>query len=69
MPSANVFVAGFELDMYWEWERFAVELDGYEFHSGRSSFERDRRRQKDLKLAGIEMVRITARRVRAEPTT
>jgi len=67
MPSANVFVAGFELDMYWERERFAVELDGYEFHSGRRSFERDRRRQEDLKLAGIEMVRITARRVMAEP--
>ncbi len=67
-PSANVFVAGFELDMYWERERFAVELDGYEFHSDRTHFERDRRRQTELKLAGIEMVRFTARRVTTAPT-
>jgi very-short-patch-repair endonuclease len=67
MPSANVFVEGFQLDMYWERERFAVELDGYEFHSDRDAFERDRRRPEDLKLAGIEMVRFTARRVVDHP--
>lgn len=67
MPAANVFVAGFQLDMYWEQERFAVELDGYEFHRSRTSFESDRRRQEELKLAGIEMVRFTARRVVDEP--
>ena len=66
-PSANVFIAGFQLDMYWERERFAVELDGYEFHRSRSAFESDRRRQEDLKLAGIEMVRFTARRVVDHP--
>jgi len=63
IPSTNVFIAGFELDMYWERERFAVELDGYAFHSSRKSFESDRRRQEELKLAGIEMVRFTAQRV------
>lgn len=67
IPSANIFVAGYQLDMYWERERFAVELDGYEFHRGRASFESDRRRQEDLKLAGIEMVRFTARRVVDRP--
>jgi very-short-patch-repair endonuclease len=67
MPSANVFVEGFQLDMYWERERFAVELDGYEFHRSRASFESDRRRQEELKLAGIEMVRFTARRVVDQP--
>jgi len=68
IPSVNVFVAGFELDMYWECERFAVELDGYKFHSNRASFERDPRRQEELKLAGIEMVRFTALRLANEPT-
>jgi hypothetical protein len=29
-PSMNVFVAGYELDAYWDAERFAVELDVYE---------------------------------------
>lgn len=67
MPAANVFVEGYQLDMHWEWERFAVELDGYEFHRSRASFESDRRRQEELKLAGIEMVRFTARRIGDEP--
>jgi very-short-patch-repair endonuclease len=66
-PSTTVFVAGFELDIFWEAERFAVELDGYEFHRGRREFEADRVRQEELKLAGIEMVRLTARRVADEP--
>ena len=30
----NFNVAGFELDAYWEAERFAVELDVYETHGG-----------------------------------
>jgi very-short-patch-repair endonuclease len=66
-PSVNTFVAGYEIDMYWPQERFAVELDGYEYHRGRRAFERDRIRQEDLKLAGIEMTRVTAARVRQEP--
>lgn len=41
MPAANVFVEGFQLDMYWERERFAVELDGYELHRSRKAFESD----------------------------
>jgi very-short-patch-repair endonuclease len=67
VPAANAYVCGFELDAYWEAERFAVELDGYEYHRSRSAFERDRARQEELKLAGIEMVRITARRIAHEP--
>jgi very-short-patch-repair endonuclease len=66
-PAINAFVEGYEIDAYWEAERFAVELDGYEFHRGRASFESDRLRQEELKLAGIEMIRITARRVTDRP--
>lgn len=66
-PTVNCFVAGYELDMYWEQERFAVELDGYEHHGTREAFERDRLRQEELKLAGIEMIQLTARRVEREP--
>jgi hypothetical protein len=66
-PAANVFVAGHEIDAYWERERFAVELDGYEYHRTRAAFERDRLRQEELKLAGIEMIRLTARRIDREP--
>jgi very-short-patch-repair endonuclease len=66
-PSVNTFVAGYELDAYWPLERFAVELDGYEFHKTRAAFEHDRIRQEELKLAGIEMVRVTDRRIADDP--
>jgi hypothetical protein len=66
-PTMNIFVEGYELDAYWEAERFAVELDVYETHGSHASFERDRLRQENLKLRGIEMVRITGRRLEREP--
>ncbi|MGB7589174.1 MAG: DUF559 domain-containing protein [Solirubrobacterales bacterium] len=66
-PSTNAFISGHELDMYWAPERFAVELDGYEYHRSRPAFERDRLRQEELKLAGIEMIRVTASRIAGEP--
>jgi len=66
-PAMNFNVAGFELDAYWEAERFAVELDVYETHGTRAAFERDRLRHEDLKLAGIEMIRVTGPRLDREP--
>jgi len=66
-PAMNLFIDGFELDAYWPIERFAVELDTYDHHGDPVAFEVDRRRQEDLKLAGIEMVRITGARMDREP--
>jgi len=66
-PATNRVIAGFEIDAYWETERFGVELDTYEFHGGRRAFERDRLRQEELKLLGIEIVRVTGRRLDREP--
>jgi len=66
-PSMNFNAGGFELDAFWVAERFAVELDVYETHGGRVAFERDRLRQEELKLIGIEMVRITGPRLDREP--
>lgn len=66
-PAMNTFVAGFELDAFWEQERFAVEIDGWSSHGGRAAFERDRKRQEEMKLAGIDSIRITARRIEREP--
>jgi len=63
----NFSEAGYELDAYWQSERFAVELDVYETHGTRAAFERDRRRQENLKLQGIEMIRITGPRLDREP--
>ena len=66
-PSINLFVEGYELDAYWPAERFAVELDTYDYHGDPRAFEADRIRQESLKLAGIEMVRITGNRMDREP--
>jgi len=66
-PSTNYGFGGRELDAYWERERFAVELDVYETHGTRAAFERDRLRQEELKLAGIEMIRVTGPRLKREP--
>jgi hypothetical protein len=66
-PSMNFNVAGYELDVYWEPERFVVELDVYETHGSHAAFERDRLRQEDLKLKGVEMIRVTGTRLDREP--
>lgn len=66
-PSTNVFIEGHELDAYWPSLRFAVELDTYDYHGSPRAFEEDRIRQESLKLAGIEMTRITGVRMDREP--
>jgi len=69
LPSfaTNLNESGYELDVYWPELRFAVELDVYETHGGHESFEEDRRRDEDLKLAGIELSRVTGPRFEREP--
>jgi very-short-patch-repair endonuclease len=67
VPSMNFNVEGYELDAYWEAERFVVELDVYETHGSHAAFERDRLRQEDLKLKGVEMIRVTGPRLDREP--
>jgi hypothetical protein len=66
-PAMNYNAEGFELDAYWPDLRFAVELDLYETHGSRAAFERDRLRQEELKLRGIELIRVTGPRFRREP--
>jgi Transcriptional regulator, AbiEi antitoxin len=68
-PSTGFNIAGHELDVYWKRERFVVELDVYSTHGSREAFERDRVRQEELKLIGIEMIRITGPRLDREPQT
>lgn len=66
-PRTNYVEEGFELDCYWPDFRFAVELDLFETHGTRAAFERDRKRQEDLLLAGIGMTRVTGPRLEREP--
>jgi hypothetical protein len=66
-PSMNFNFAGYELDAYWPDLRFAVELDLFETHGTRAAFERDHVRQEELKLLGVEMIRITRPRLLRDP--
>jgi Transcriptional regulator, AbiEi antitoxin len=66
-PATNFVEAGFELDVYWPEQRFAVELDTYATHGTAAAFERDHLRDEDLKLAGIELTRVTDVRFHREP--
>jgi hypothetical protein len=66
-PRTNFVEAGFELDLFWPQERFAVELDSYATHGTHGAFERDRLRQEELLLLGIEMTRVTDVRFADDP--
>jgi very-short-patch-repair endonuclease len=66
-PATNFVEAGFELDVYWPEQRFAVELDTYATHGTQAAFERDHVRDEDLALAGIELIRVTDVRFHREP--
>jgi len=66
-PATGFVEAGYELDVYWPAARFGVELDVYETHGTRQSFEDDHLRDETLKLAGVETLRITGHRLDREP--
>jgi len=66
-PEINVWVAGREVDAWFARERVIVELDGWEFHRDRASFEADRDRDASALALDILTVRVTHRRVRETP--
>jgi hypothetical protein len=67
LPILNCWVEKWEIDAYWPAERFAVEVDGWETHGSRQAFEDDRLRLEEMKLAGIDCIRISARRIETHP--
>ena len=66
-PRMNVHRAGWEVDAVWDDQRLVVEVDGRKFHSTPARFERDRRKDADLLLAGYRVLRVTWRRLTKEP--
>jgi very-short-patch-repair endonuclease len=56
-----------ECDIVWPEARLVVELDGYETHGARYSFEADRARDRALQVAGWRVIRITWRQLRDDP--
>jgi very-short-patch-repair endonuclease len=63
----NVAVAGREADVWFPQERLIVELDGYDFHSDRVSYEGDRDRDATALALGIATIRITDPRIKNAP--
>lgn len=66
-PQTNVRVAGYEVDALFPHHKVIVELDGYKYHQGRRSFERDRERDAALLAAGYVTIRITWERLTTQP--
>lgn len=66
-PLVNTRVCGFLVDAYFPTERVIVELDGWDFHKSRRSFEDDRDRDATTLAAAILTVRITWERLTGSP--
>lgn len=61
--SVRVGACTYRLDLAFEKERVAVELDGRAFHAGREQWERDIARDLALAIAGWQTVRLSHRRL------
>ncbi len=55
------------MDFYWAAHNLIVEVDGFNYHRSRASFEDDRRRDARHAVAGRRTVRLTHRRIVYEP--
>jgi predicted transcriptional regulator of viral defense system len=70
-PEVNAWIAiepnGYEADFLWRTQRFVAETDGGAAHTTRRAFERDRRRDQQLTLAGYRVVRFTYNQVLGAP--
>jgi very-short-patch-repair endonuclease len=62
-PEANVLLGRYEVDLVWREQRLIVEIDGFEFHGSRRSFEADRARDAALQAAGWRVMRVTWRQI------
>ncbi len=58
-PKTQVRVAGFSVDFFSPEQRVAFEVDGFRYHTSRSAFDRDRRKDAALKAAGVDPNRVT----------
>jgi very-short-patch-repair endonuclease len=66
-PQTNIRIGRHEVDFVWRDQRLIVEVDGFRFHSSRSAFESDRRRDAELSSQGFRVIRITWRQIVDRP--
>jgi len=67
VPQTNRLLHGFKVDAVWPDLKLVVEVDGYEFHGDRDSFESDRARDAALMAHGYRVLRFTARQLQKQP--
>jgi very-short-patch-repair endonuclease len=67
VPLTNRLLLGFQVDALWPDLKLVVEVDGYEFHGDRGSFENDRARDAALVAAGYRVLRFTATQLDEQP--
>ena len=60
----NSKIHGYEVDFLWRDLDFVLELDGWDGHSGRVAFERDRLKIANLEANGLTVMPVSGRRVR-----
>jgi very-short-patch-repair endonuclease len=66
-PPVNTKIEGYTVDFAWREQRLIAETDGWQAHGTRQAFERDRRRDADLTVAGWRVLRITWKHLQDEP--
>jgi very-short-patch-repair endonuclease len=69
-PEANVWLTVgrrmYEVDCLWRAQRLIVELDGRGAHDTARAFESDRAKDRRLRVAGWEPIRVTWRQLHRE---
>jgi very-short-patch-repair endonuclease len=66
-PQTNAPLLGYEVDFFWPEHKLVVEVDALSTHSDPRTFERDRKRDAELTLAGYTVIRVTRRQIDGEP--
>jgi hypothetical protein len=70
-PAVNAWITAaseaMQADFVWHKQRVIVETDGFRTHGTRRAFQRDRRRDQLLRLAGWQVIRFTWDDVTKEP--
>jgi very-short-patch-repair endonuclease len=63
----NARIHGYEVDFLWRERNLVLEIDGWDGHSGRIAFERDRLKAATLTASGVNVMPITGRQIRDDP--
>ena len=67
MYEPNAMVRGYEVDAYWADAHLVVELDSRSFHTSAFAAERDDTKTAELRLAGLDVIRLTYAMVARRP--